>query len=83
MLLPLDSRIGIYKKTQSELVDNLLATKIVGNAGSHPGDLTLDDFFDALDLFERVLHEAYDKHTAKLQRVREQIMKRKKPRGAK
>lgn len=55
--LSLHSRILRYGKP--EVVDKLLALKVIGNAGSHDGGLSRDDILDAFQIMELVLDEVY------------------------
>jgi hypothetical protein len=81
--LSLDSRIALLraKKTIfSDLCDRLLAVKYLGNAGSHPGDVKMDDVFDGFDILERVLRDIYSRSDTLLSRMVRQINRRKGPR---
>lgn len=81
--LPLHSRI---KKTQTKYPQThqwLFAIKWLGNAGSHSTALSRDDVFDALDIFEAVLHELYSGHRQKIEKLAAHVNARKGPSRAK
>lgn len=52
-------RIEKFEKKDKENGEILLATKWLGNSGSHPGGLTRDDVLDAFDMLEYVLENQY------------------------
>jgi len=81
--LTLDSRIQVLrakKPSLSGLCDRLLAVKHLGNAGSHPGDVHIDDVFDGFDILEQVLHDIYSDDASVLAKMVKQINQRKGPR---
>lgn len=53
------ARIKKFEKQDQENGEVLLATKWLGNSGSHPGGLTRDDVLDAFDMLEYVLENHY------------------------
>lgn len=52
-------RIEKFALQDKENGDVLLATKWLGNSGSHPGGLTRDNVLDAFDMLEYVLENIY------------------------
>lgn len=62
--LPLHNRIKEFEAKDAKNAEILLAVKWLGNSGSHVGDLTRDDVFDAFDMIELVLVNLYDTTTA-------------------
>jgi hypothetical protein len=81
--LALDSRIQVLRSKKpalSGLCDRLLAVKHLGNAGSHPGAVHIDDVFDGLDILEQVLNDLYTNHASALAKMVKQINQRKGPR---
>jgi hypothetical protein len=78
--ISLHERIGILKLRAASVVDALLAIKWVGNAGSHLGQLTRDDVFDAFDILETVLDDLFVRNRATTQKLIRDINKRKGPR---
>lgn len=62
------------------LSDRLLAVKHLGNAGSHPGDVLIDDMFDGFDILEQVLHDKSSNHASDLAKMVKQINAKKRPR---
>jgi hypothetical protein len=82
-IITLDSRIQILRNKKAsldELCNRLLAIKHLGNAGSHPGEVTESDVFDGLDIVEHVLNEIYEKHASVLAKMVKQINAQKGPR---
>lgn len=64
--VPLHDRILAFQKTDAENGDVLLATKWLGNSGSHVGGVTRDDVLDAFDMIEFVLENRYGTTKAEL-----------------
>lgn len=77
--LPLHNRIKEFEVTDQKNAEILLAVKWLGNSGSHAGDLTRDDVFDAFDMVELVLVNLYDTTTAKIMAKVKAINSRKGP----
>jgi hypothetical protein len=80
-LLSLHNRITIFQNKLPRLAPLLLAAKWIGNEGSHNGEITRDDVFDAADLLEYVLEEVYAKRTVSLEKLSKTIIKKKGPRS--
>lgn len=78
-LLKLHSRIDKTKAKYPATHQSLLAVKWLGNAGSHSTALTRDAVFDALDIFEAVLHELYSSHPRALKKLVSRVIARKGP----
>lgn len=57
--LTLHKRIEEFQKTDAENGDVLLATKWLGNSGSHVSGLNREDVLDAFDMIEFVLENRY------------------------
>ena len=55
----LDKRIKEFEKTHVDIADKLLATKIIGNSGSHVAEISKDDVIDAYEILEYVLEELF------------------------
>ena len=77
----LHNRIGILRKTHSEVADRLEAVKWIGNVGSHSKGITRDDLFDSFDLIEDVLQEHFEKRGDRIRAISTAIIKRRKPRS--
>lgn len=77
--LKLHSRIDKTKAKYPTTHQSLLAVKWLGNAGSHSTVLTRDAVFDALDIFEAVLHELYSTHPSAIKKLVAQVNARKGP----
>ncbi len=81
--ISLDSRIEILRSKNANMTDmcnRLLAVKHLGNAGSHPGNVHIDDVFDGLEILEQVLDDTYSKQVSVLAKMVKQINHRKGPR---
>lgn len=58
----LDHRIKIFQEENKDIGDALMATKHLGNAGSHSSDeLTADDVLDSYEIMEKILKFLYKK----------------------
>lgn len=64
--IALHHRIVAFQKTDQENGDVLLATKWLGNTGSHVGSLTRDHVLDAFEMIEFVLQNRYGTSKAAL-----------------
>ena len=62
----LDKRIKLFRETDTENGDVLLATKWLGNGGSHLGGIDREDVLDAFDMIEFVLENRYGTTKANL-----------------
>lgn len=76
--LSLHDRIIEYGHTNSDLSENILAIKWIGNSASHTRGLNIDDIFDAYDLLSHVLTEIYDNRSHHIKRITEKRNKDKK-----
>jgi len=79
--LSLHERIENVPEIYKNLKSDLLAIKWLGNAGSHPGEVTKDDVMDAYDILEVVFSELFDKK--EYRKAVKQINKKKGPRKSK
>lgn len=57
--IDLHNRILLFGKIDSDMSEKLLATKIVGNSGSHVGHIEKSDIIDAFEIIEDALYELY------------------------
>jgi hypothetical protein len=78
--LSLHQRIVVLKTRIPSVADALLAIKWMGNAGSHSGQVTRDDVFDAYDILEQVLEELFVKNRLAMQKMIREINRRRGPR---
>lgn len=81
--LNLHERIVLFQKVQPAVGAQLLAIKWIGNAGSHPEELSDDDLFDAFEMLSHALEEIIEKRTERVARLASEINKRKAPRSSK
>ncbi|GAB3535803.1 hypothetical protein GCM10027443_25290 [Pontibacter brevis] len=77
--LKLHSRIEEFEKQNPEVGGFLLAIKWIGNAGSHPSEITKDDVLDAYELLEYSLDSLYDDRRKKLKELSNKINTAKGP----
>lgn len=59
--LKLHARIDIFGKSHADLKPYLIATKWIGNAGSHVGAVSRAALLDGYELLEHCIDELYDK----------------------
>lgn len=76
-------RLAKDKPKLREICVRMMAVKHLGNAGSHPGDVDIEDLFDGFDILEHVLVETYAMQTSVLAKMVKEINKRKGPRKKK
>lgn len=79
----LHSRIEHFATKNKEVSNQLLALKIIGNEGSHIGDLTINDILDAYEILEQLIEFAYIKNRKRISALVDEIVSRKKPRSKK
>lgn len=77
----LHHRIQNYqKKTRNKRIANLLfAIKIIGNEGSHIGNVALDDVLDAYEFLESLLDFVYYKREKNIHQKASEIVLKNKP----
>lgn len=80
--LSLHRRVEIFQKQDEALGSSLLALKWIGNTGSHTGDLTREDLFDAFEILNHVLDEVITKRTKRIADLTKKINKTKGPLSA-
>jgi len=69
------------KTGDTDLTSVMTAVKWIGNAGSHTGDMTIDDLHDGFELLEHVLNRMFDRSAEELAKLSRRINKRKGPAG--
>ena len=79
--LTLHARIDIFGNTNPELKSFLFASKWIGNAGSHVGEISKNDLLDGYELIQHCIDELYEKpvRMKELSSKAKSINKRKKP----
>jgi hypothetical protein len=75
--LTLHSRIELYSEKDPHLASALMATKWIGNVGSHSDDIPRETLFDGFDLLEHVLEEAFSLPRTRAARLAQEINRRK------
>jgi hypothetical protein len=80
-LISLNERIRLFRTKNNSIADSLMAIKWIGNEGSHSIKIIQDDLLDAYELLENSLSELFDNHSKRLERIKNEIIKRKGPRS--
>ena len=77
----LHARIDLFGNNNPDLKSFLMAAKWIGNAGSHPNEITKDDVLDGYSLMDHAIYELYvkDKKLSLLKRTAAGINKSRKP----
>jgi Domain of unknown function (DUF4145) len=73
----LAERISLYSSSASIHQETLHALRIVGNLGSHEGNVQREVLCDAFHIYEDALAELYGRRTAKAQAIRDRLLKGK------
>lgn len=72
--------LNYHKKTKNRKITNyLLAIKIIGNEGSHVGNVDLSDVLDAYEFLELILDFVYDKKNKNTLQKASEIILNKQP----
>jgi hypothetical protein len=79
--LTLHRRIELYAEEQPRLAASLMATKWIGNAGSHAKPITVEDALDGYELMDGVLHDLYAKRQHRVPVLTREINRRRAPRS--
>lgn len=80
--LSLDARIKLLEPTSPGLAGGLMAVKWIGNAGSHPQELSKDDVLDGFEILGHVMTDAFSRHEkARIAKLASEITRRKGPRS--
>ena len=77
--LTLHERITKFKSADPDIATTLMALKWLGNAGSHPTNLSHSDVLSALDLLSYVFEEMYERKTSNRRALVKLINKNKGP----
>lgn len=85
--LSLHQRLELLKKKNSDVGDQLLAVKWLGNAGSHmdaasKGDVTKADLLDGFEILEHVIEEVFKQRSTRIRKLAGAINRRRGPRSA-
>lgn len=79
----LHQRIEHFKKRNSTIAKLLLALKIIGNEGSHIGEIKQEDVLDAFEILEELLEFVYINKRKRVVKLAQEIVVRNKPRSKK
>ncbi len=75
--LDLNGRIAVFSKTNKDHGDTLTALRMIGNLGSHGGDVQREAILDVFEIFEDSLAELYGERTARLKKIKEKLISTK------
>ena len=75
--LDLNGRIQAFQKQDPTLGETFDALRMVGNLGSHTGELTQEAFLDSLEIYEDALAEIYGQRSKRLAAMRSKIISSK------
>jgi hypothetical protein len=78
-LMSLHQRILHFRSKNADVADRLFAIKWLGNAGSHPGEITKSDVLDAYEIMESVLENLYSDREKLIKQKVVLVNKRKGP----
>lgn len=76
----LHARIEHYGKKNKKISNYLLALKIIGNEGSHVGEVHIEDILDAYEILEQLIEFTYVQRNKKVEKIANEIVDRNKPR---
>ncbi|WP_298543644.1 DUF4145 domain-containing protein [uncultured Aquimarina sp.] len=76
----LHQRIEHYGLKNKNIANHLLALKIIGNEGSHIGEVQPEDILDAYEILEQLIEFAYVKKAKRIADLANEIVDRNKPR---
>lgn len=72
--IKLNDRISEYKKIDPDHAATMDALRLIGNVGSHEGDVAQDTILDAFQIYEDTLAELYGKRSATMQKLKQRII---------
>jgi hypothetical protein len=79
--LSLAQRLAVFGQNEQQLSATLSAVRVLGNVGSHSGELTREDLLDAYEIIEHALEEIILKKSKRLAQIATEITHRNKPRS--
>jgi hypothetical protein len=77
----LHQRIEHFGKRKSRISKLLLALKIIGNEGSHIGEINQGDILDAFEILEELLESTYTNQRKRVAKIAQEIVIKNKPRS--
>lgn len=80
--IELHRRIEEFQVANPEVAKMMMAMKWLGNAGSHPGNLSRSDLLDTYEMVDHVLDQLYSSRTGRVRRIASVINKRRRPRSS-
>ena len=79
--ISLHQRILLLPKKLDDFKEYFFAVKWLGNTGSHPGKILVDDIMDAYDIIETILNEVFEKRTKSIKNLAMKINKKRGPKN--
>lgn len=77
--VPLGTRIVSFKTIDKDNADRVDALRWIGNFGSHPENITVNDVFNAYDILEILLEDLYVGHQKSVRNLVDKINTAKRP----
>lgn len=77
----LHDRIEHFSKKNKGIGEMLLAIKIIGNEGSHVGEMKLEDIIDAYEILEEIIEYTYVNKRKRIAKIAKDIVVKNKPRS--
>ena len=74
--MTLHARLMKFAMSSTEAGEHLMALKWLGNAGSHEGEVTLDDLLNAFEIFEHALAEIIGKRKQRVAKLAKGLTKK-------
>lgn len=75
--LDLNGRIAVFGKTHTDHAETLTALRMIGNLGSHKGDVQADAILDAFEVYEDSLAELYGERSVRIKEKKAKLIRTK------
>ena len=72
--LDLNARIELYKIINPDHAQTLTALRMIGNLGSHGGNVTREPLLDAFEIYEHALMELFGGHKERIGKIRQKLI---------
>lgn len=77
MRLDLNARISLFEKSDPAHAPTLTALRMIGNLGSHGGDVNRTPLLDAFEIYEYALAELCGQRKARIEQLRQKLIESK------
>ena len=77
MRLDLNARIALFEKSDKEHAPTLTALRMIGNLGSHGGEVDREPLIDAFEIYEDALAELCGQRKARIDQLRQKLISSK------